>query len=740
MYTKAIYVIVDILAVIDLLIILKAAGNIKKNYGKWLRQTFGVAILAVLANIFIALSFSELTAEIAYCIYFSSLDWVISFLCGFCLSYTDYETARPKYTGSFIFLVILDNVSIFLNFLFHHQFYIYEKVNSAGVVYYLTDFKPGYYVHLAFDYILVLIILAFLIYRIGRSVSIYRTRHIIILGVLLLVIALNIAYMTFGLVLDVSVVFYAVAGTLIYFCTEIFIPRRLMSDSISRAVDGMTEGLVLFDLGGNCIYANSFSKKHFGLEKKMTTFSSEPLAFVIDVLKKEEKEYGEVTYVREAKDSPTSAEEHYSIGYNMLTDKKDQVIGSYFLIENTTEENRFLQELKEARVAADAANQAKSAFLANMSHEIRTPLNSILGMNELILRDPQNPMVIEYSENIRSSGKTLLSLINDILDFSKIEAGKMDILEEAYDPQELLRDVYYYFEQMAQSKDLYLIVSCSEGMPRRIRGDYGHIRQVLLNIVSNAVKYTKEGGVTLSLTETERKDDRIDIVFEVMDTGIGISEKDISTLFDPFQRANEKQNASIQGTGLGLTITKELVELMQGTIDVKSTPGRGSQFRVCLTQGIADPVSAKTFVLQKEVLVSEYKEKFHAPNARILVVDDVPMNLKVVAGLLKETQIKVDRASGGDLAIEMCKRKKYDVILLDHRMPGKDGIETFGIISREGLNTETPVIMLTANASSGADEEYKRYGFAAYLSKPVTGEDLEEMLLQFLPPEKISSE
>ncbi|MBQ1881207.1 MAG: response regulator, partial [Lachnospiraceae bacterium] len=359
------------------------------------------------------------------------------------------------------------------------------------------------------------------------------------------------------------------------------------------------------------------------------------------------------------------------------------------------------------------------------------------GLNEMILRSSDDPQIKEYAESIQDSGDTLLSLINDILDFSKIEAGRMDITKTEYPIHKLIRDCYHFFEQPAGAKDLYLHVDFDPSVPRVLCGDLLHIKQILNNIISNAVKYTTEGGITLAVTSQKQSQGTVQLMLEVSDTGIGIEKKDIPSLFDAFKRVNEKENAAIQGTGLGLAITKELVDMMEGEIHVDSTPGAGSRFRIMIPQEVTDASPAGPLVLKHGTEGKAYRESFHAPSARILVVDDVPLNLKVVVALLKSTLIQIDTASGGEEAVSLCERRQYDLILLDHRMPKKDGIETFRDISGHGMNTETPVIMLTANALSGADEEYKEIGFAGYLSKPVNMKALETMLIKLLPEDKV---
>ncbi len=732
MNIKIIYVVVDIIAIICIFLTIHQIKKIKEPYGVSLKKAMIYAIFAILGNIMIALSYNELSAEIAYCVYFIAIDWIIVFLSGFCLSYSEHDDAKKKLKVPAGFLMGFDSVSIMLNPVFKHEFYIYKNESIGGTVFYQTGFRAFYYIHLAIDYIAVFMVLFLIIYRIKKSHSIYRLKYIMILSVLLLVVFLNIAYMAFSLVLDASVIFYAVAGALICFSVRTFVPRSLMILSIGRAVDDMNEGLILLDVNNNCIYANAFCKNHFHSNIKDFRLDNEPLS---NVMKDVKKGTTTVDYIKQSKNLIMN---YYRIKYNPMTDNKGRAIGASFLIEDTTEEVRYMKELNDARNNADKANKAKSTFLANMSHEIRTPLNSIIGMNELILRASDDPLIREYATNISIAGESLLSLINDVLDFSKIEAGRTEVNEHEYDPYKILRDCYYFFAQAAQKKDLYIHIICDETLPSSLYGDPKLIGQVLTNVVSNAIKYTEEGGVTLDMTYDITDRDMIDLIVDISDTGIGIAESDLSKLFDSFKRVNEIKNASIQGTGLGLAISKDLCNLMGGDIHVRSEVGHGSRFTVVLPQKVINHSPIGPLANPQALDVHEYKESFKAPDAHILIVDDIAVNLMVADGLLKPTEIRVDKAMSGDEAIELCLRKKYDLILLDHRMPDKDGIETFRIISAEGKNTDTPVIMLTANAISGMDEEYRRMGFADYITKPINPKHLESTLLRHLPKDKVN--
>ena len=737
MYTKAVYVSVDILAIAVMIFIIPAIRHIRAGYSEWLRRVVITGIVAITANICIALSGGPVIAELSYCLYFSSIDWLIFYLAGFSISYTEHDEWLQRLKPFAASVMGLDSLSIFANLIFKHHFYIFETTNQANVVFYQTGFYPMYYVHLAIDYCAVLLAFLFIILGIRKTYGLYRMKYVIILSVLILIVVLNIIYMTFSLVLDASVIFYALAAFLIYFSVANFVPRSLLITSTDRAVGDMNEGLILFDISGNCIYANKFSRDRFAIDTESYDLSCEPIRTVVDGLKQQGKKFGEYDHVMRTEEGGKTGENHYRIKYNDLTDKKGRSIGSFFLIEDTTEAFHYLNEINEAKISADQANQAKSTFLANMSHEIRTPLNSVLGMNEMILRSTDDPQLLEYADNIHSSGELLLDLINDILDFSKIEARKMEVVRTGYNIHSVLSDCYSYFEHSAATKDLFIRIECDDSIPSKLSGDVQHIKRILINIVSNAIKYTNEGGITINASWEDIGKGYAMVIFSVTDTGIGIEPDDIPYLFDAFKRINEKQNATIQGTGLGLAITKELAMLMNGNIEVESTPGKGSCFTVSIPQVILDTEPAGPFVRNQDSPDDKYHESFTS-DAHILIVDDVVLNLKVAEALLRKTGINIDRALGGLEAIRKCSETKYDVIMLDHRMPDPDGIETFKTVRSEGLNTDTPVIMMTANALKGAEEEYLKMGFADYIAKPINSRKLEETLLRHLPPEKIT--
>lgn len=398
-------------------------------------------------------------------------------------------------------------------------------------------------------------------------------------------------------------------------------------------------------------------------------------------------------------------------------------------------------ELREAVEIAKSASQAKSDFLANMSHEIRTPINAVLGMDEMILRECQSEEIRDYAYNIKNAGHTLLSLINDILDFSKIESGNMEIIPSEYHTSELLNDCYNLVSGRAENKGLELIFKNDETFPSKLYGDEVRVRQIIVNLLTNAVKYTDKGTVTLILS-WDRVNDSDDMIMKVFvkDTGRGIKEESLKNLFDSFKRMDENKNHRIEGTGLGLTITKLLLDYMGGSIQVESKYGIGSEFRVFIPQRITNDKPVGNFSIKHKahhVVNAQYKELFRAPEGQILVVDDLEMNLEVFKALLKSTKVNIDTAKSGQECLNKLRKKTYHMIFMDHMMPDMDGVETFHQIKAmtDNPNCNIPVIVLTANAIVGAEEEYLNEGFADYIAKPVRGKVLEKVVARFMPKE-----
>lgn len=404
-------------------------------------------------------------------------------------------------------------------------------------------------------------------------------------------------------------------------------------------------------------------------------------------------------------------------------------------MEELQQKNR---ELEAARNAVEKAENARDIFLANMSHELRTPINTILGLNELILRESQEEAVKEYARDIRQAGNILLALVSDILDFSKLEADKMELTEGIYDVSSLLNDLINSISVQQRRKKLDLVLDIAQDVPYKLFGDEIHIRQIIGNLLSNAVRYTDKGKITLHLSWKEVSKDSIEIYVLVKDTGIGIKEEDIPKLFKAFQRMDSTIRSKDDRTGLGLAITQRLIEMMGGKLEVESVYGKGSAFSFKIIQKVVDREPLGDFEKQyRESLrsIEDYHEKFIAPMGRILIVDDNAMNLAVAQGLLKGTRLQIDVAASGEECLELIKRKTYHLICMDHMMPVMDGVQTLHTIrALEGNpSRDIPVIALTANAVAGAREFYLKEGFQDYLTKPIDADKFENMLIEYLP-------
>lgn len=410
---------------------------------------------------------------------------------------------------------------------------------------------------------------------------------------------------------------------------------------------------------------------------------------------------------------------------------------SFLLIMASIAAARFVVNAEKEKEKALEASASKVSFLTRMSHEIRTPINTILGMNEMILRENKDIAITEYVNYSQKAGRMLLALVNDVLDFSKIDSGILHIADNPYSLTEILSDAYHMLEARAKKKDLTVDLYVDTNTPNQLSGDEVAIKQILTNLLTNAVKYTSKGGITLGVSGIQADNGDFSLKITVADTGDGIREEDIGKLYESFSRLDEKKNQNIEGSGLGLPIVKQLVDKMEGEIKVQSVYGKGSLFTVTLPQKVLGTAVVgdirAAFRKEAEERV-RFRQGFVAPEAKILAVDDNDMNLMVIRGLLKQTQIQLDTVSGGEEALEKCRHKQYDLIFMDHMMPGLDGVETMKELHREknGLNYATPVVVLTANAVAGCKDLYLKEGFVDYISKPVDVMKLDRVLRTYL--------
>lgn len=528
-------------------------------------------------------------------------------------------------------------------------------------------------------------------------------------------------------------------GTTIVFSAVMFdIKNQLSFENFSNIIlYSFTTPVLLMNEKHELVLANDAALTFFRMEEKqLLNVHLEKLFEEMDIASAllKEKAYVESQDIVLQRDC--------SLSIDKLYDKYHDLLGYVIVINDISERKRFIDELMEARILAEKASDAKSTFLANMSHEIRTPINAVLGMDEMILRESNLDNIKEYAANIRSSGKALLSIINDILDFSKIESGKMELIISPFHLSSTIYDLMTSLSLRAKEKNLLFECHLDPNTPRELLGDELRIKQIITNMLTNAIKYTHKGTVSLSIHFEERDPHHVILICKVQDSGIGIKEEDIGTLFTSFSRLDGHKNYGIEGTGLGLSIVSNLIDLMNGKISVESEYGVGSTFTVELPlevinwEGIGEirDFTKETVEDNKASIVT-----FTAPDVSILSVDDNKINLKVFKGLLKETKIRVDLATSGEQCLAFMQKKKYDMVFLDHMMPGMDGVETLHRMKEleNNLSPDAPVIALTANALSGAKDQYFDYGFDDYLSKPIDYADLEKLILSFLPKDKI---
>jgi len=410
----------------------------------------------------------------------------------------------------------------------------------------------------------------------------------------------------------------------------------------------------------------------------------------------------------------------------------------YKIVSSSLEKARLTAELEKAKLEAESANRAKSQFLAKMSHEIRTPINAVMGLNEMILRDSGEEKIQKYAYDVKNSSMVLLSIINDVLDSAKIESGMMELVPVEYELGSIINDLYNMIVMRARDKNLELVFDIDPAIPRGYYGDDKRIRQIVLNLLTNAVKYTNKGTVTLKVTGRTEGEKGI-LCFLVKDTGIGIKPENIDKIYDEFQRFDVSRNRNVEGTGLGMNIAQQFLKLMGSELHIKSEYEKGSEFWFELEQEIVDSEALGDFREETLGAAKEavYKTGYTAPEAKILVVDDNGMNRMVFAAILEPTKIQVYEAESGKECLLMLEKERFDIIFLDHMMPEPDGIETLHIMKERKLNEGVPVIVFTANAIAGERERYIAEGFDNFIAKPVMPEQLDELILRYLPAELI---
>ncbi len=497
------------------------------------------------------------------------------------------------------------------------------------------------------------------------------------------------------------------------------------------AVDELCEGLVVVDNEENVIY---FNHKTEQIYEGITLGKAEAILDDMDDCILEHRNLVRGRNIYAAGSWLIERDNVYYGRMYVLSDITD----SYHYTQQVREQAGIMKELKDQ---AESANRAKSVFVSNMSHEIRTPMNAIVGLTEVLLRRDRDAEDKQYLMNIKSSGEALLDIINDLLDFSKIEAGKFEIVKDSYDVAQMMRDIEVIGKTRIGDKNVTLVMDIDRQIPKLLYGDGLRIRQVILNIMNNAVKYTEEGTVTLSVRQEACDGENVQLQVSVADTGQGIRQEDLDGLFDAFTQVDIKKNQGKEGTGLGLAISRQLVELMGGQLRVESEYGKGSRFYFTLREGVrsTEAIGDYTRTQAQPEQADEDIFTFQAPDAQILLVDDNEINQEVAKALMEPFAMQIDVASNGKQAVEMVLKKQYDIVFMDHFMPVMDGQKATEII--RGMEGEAfqslPVIALTADAVQGVREELFQAGMNDFVSKPIDVADVSRVLRQWLPGEKV---
>lgn len=616
---------------------------------------------------------------------------------------------------------------------YHHLYYkdywlASSKANLNGYTLEISP-APMYYVYMAF-------LLAEIMTTIGIIISSYCSQrsmpnkgkiHFLMIAAMLspmLLLSLRILKILKGddptpLGILLSCIFMSIA-----------VVKYGLFDPVKNAknyiIDNLKEAVIVTDADHRFLFLNSMADKIITSINKEQGYSTDDKIYA---------------FIQGSQDFFDWKDRHYQVEETVLKD--NELIQGYMMtivdVTKIIEQNHLMKRLV---LQTEDANRAKTNFVSNMSHEIRTPMNSIVGITEILLRSRHSPKEQEYLLNIQSSGRVLLTIINDVLDCSKMEAGKMQLFDEPYDTCSLFHDLRISMENRIGHSGLELIYDIDQDIPCKLKGDMGRIRQVIINLVNNAIKYTEKGSVRFSVHVRQKNTDKVMLYYEVADTGIGIRKEDHKILFDAFQRVEMDRNRYVEGTGLGLTISQNLVNMMGGVIEVESEYGKGSRFFFTIEQTIIDPtpVSAVNYNGQKDNVTEKEAEcLFIAPEAHILLVDDNELNLVVAKELLKPLRMQIDTAENGLQAVKMVRGSQYDLVLMDHMMPVMDGIEAAKAIRAlpEDKYQKLPIIALTANAMVDARKEFLNAGMNGFVAKPIDFARICNQLKLWLPKDLV---
>ncbi len=698
---------------------------------------------------------------VAFCI--SSAIWSIGF--GALLLQTDAEWAYRcrvfGMIGTILYLITGQMLISYLSGIRKYWTNFFDGFACLGVVvYFLTversqtiyqldrsgmtySFKPGVANTIYTAYSL---ILAFLMFGIALHMCSSKVKRIRFFGKIFIIVDL---IMLLGTVLDTVFPLMGIpaipGSTMTQFLGVVVLYLAITANNRSKInIANMSEFIyyslsvpvLVYDAKGHLQIANDEAAKFLAIDRNQMSQQNIRLGMHFDV---DDKTVFDFEGMNDTTDCVCIHNDVFcNLAINKIQDRYEDVIGYIIIVTDLSERMKNLQHLEEAKQEAEAANRSKSAFLANMSHEIRTPMNAILGFSELALKKDDPDSVREYVQDIKNSCLNLLAVINDILDISKLDSGKAELSCSNYRSAALLQEIYHIIDIQAKKKGLSFEMNTDPSIPNELFGDKTRVRGILINILSNAVKYTEQGGVTFNVRMPAKDDNFATLEFSVTDTGIGLKKSSMEHLFDSFTRFDSQRNSNIEGTGLGLAIVNGYVKLMGGTIDVDSVYGQGSTFTVTLQQKIVDasPLSLTGSTIQDNNALNV--DEIIIRDTHVLVTDDNHINLKVIKNTLEYYGLVVDTAASGAEAIQLCKQNSYDLIFMDQMMPVMDGIETMQRLRELGVSGK--IIALTANAILGVREELMETGFDEYLSKPIQFRELDKILKRFVPAEKIQTQ
>lgn len=636
-----------------------------------------------------------------------------------------------KINGIILHVVFLFNVLVYvLIFTCEHHNYYYRNLSSAHRNGFLViQFERGlfYYLYITLCLVMNIGIICISIKNLRQSKGERRKCAILLLIAVLAPVVMLILYLLQVVsFFDVTPVGLLIACIIMLYTMERYGILNTMQLARDMIIENTKDALIVVDEECRFVYANASARKAFPeTENFKNTYSPEQMKQLL--------ENAECVHNRDGR--------HYEMRVSKLYEDKS-LRGYLIWIFDMEFIDQYANEILELKEEAEQANQAKSTFLANMSHELRTPMYAVMGLSELILQQDADTTIHNYARDIKGASEGLLHIINDILDISKIEAGKYELLCEEYHTQSLLHDILVIIGVVLENKNLEFTTAFDEKLPYKMIGDAVRLREVLVNLLNNAVKYTKEGSIHFSVMVSAETDTDVELEIRIKDTGIGIKKEDLDKLFEKFTRLEGSKNKSIEGTGLGLSIAAGFVRLMNGTIRVESEYGKGSEFIVTLRQKKVDDRKIRKKNWNREEWIEQDRTfQFTAPEAKVLIVDDNELNLEITKSLLEIYNMQVELANSGRMAVRMARQNEYDIIFMDYMMPEMDGITAMKQIreDREDIDNKLPIISLTADAIVGMKEKMKQEGFSDYISKPMERAALEKILLTFLPNCKIMS-